>query len=85
MNSLTSSFQIHSPSILTPTESASSLLAFLTLADHPIIPLDRFELVEEMEENVNKCPNPTSSNLEQCLLIARRGAEQSGVAKLLSL
>jgi hypothetical protein len=89
MTSLSSSFQIHSPSIPTPNESDSSLRAFLTPADHPIFPLSqsvsRVELVEETAEieEYQQIQNLANLSLEQRL--CSRDAEQTGVAKLLSL
>ena len=68
-----------------------SLRAFLTPADHPIFPLSqsvsRVELVEETAE-IEECQqiqNLADLSLEQRLCSSQRDAEQTGVAKLLSL
>src|SRR5260221_148634 len=86
MTSLSSPFQIHSPSIPTPTESDSSLLAILTPTDHQIVPgpPQSFpSLVEEMEEKEmsTNSQNPTNSDSEQRLFSSLRDVDQGGVAK----
>jgi hypothetical protein len=94
MTSLSSPFQIHSPSIPTPTESESSFRKFLTPTVHQIIPLSRcfslvrFELTEETVEKERMSTNSqilVNLDLERRLSVSRRDAQQGGVAKLVSL
>jgi predicted ribosome-associated RNA-binding protein Tma20 len=87
MTSPSSYFQIHSPSIPTPTESNSSFHTLRTPTDHQIVPLARCEPVEEMEEKEIMSTNAqiVIFTLEQRFFPSLRGAEQSGVAKLLML
>src|ERR1700676_5062366 len=65
MTSPTSHFQLHSPSIPTPTQSDSSQPALLTLTDHQSVPLACFELMAETEEkeimstNAQNLTNPS--------------------------
>src|SRR5258708_36835335 len=87
MTTLSSPFQIHSTSILTPTEADSSHLAILTPTDHQIVPgpPQSFpSLVEEMEENEMSTNFKILANLdsEQGLFSSLRNVDQGGVANL---